>query len=136
VTVVVDASVALKWFVTEDGSEAARSLHGAALLAPELIVAEVANGLWRMARCSRLLPEAPRLALARLPRYFAVLEPLAGLAVRASEIAAELDHPVYDAFYLALAEANRTVVVTADRRLLDKAAASALAGSIRGLNSG
>jgi predicted nucleic acid-binding protein len=50
-SLVVDASVALKWVVTEPGSEEAASLlddmaAGAiALLAPEHLVGEVANGL-------------------------------------------------------------------------------------------
>jgi predicted nucleic acid-binding protein len=35
-------------------------------------------------------------------------------------IAGELDHPVYDCFYLALAELERTILVTADTRLLGK----------------
>jgi predicted nucleic acid-binding protein len=35
-------------------------------------------------------------------------------------IASQLDHPVYDCFYLALAEARDALLVTADRRLLRK----------------
>jgi len=33
-----------------------------------------------------------------------------------------LDHPVYDCFYLALAEREQSVVVTADRRLITRLA--------------
>ncbi len=44
-TVVVDASVALKWFVDEAGSNQARLLliRDLSLVAPDLIVAEVCN---------------------------------------------------------------------------------------------
>ena len=51
---VVDASVAIKWFVPEIHAEAARRLlrEGITLLAPDLIWAEVANALWRMRRRS------------------------------------------------------------------------------------
>lgn len=130
---VVDASVALKWFVEEDGSDAARALHGRHLTAPDLLIAEVANGLWRMVRSGRLPPAAAPLAMRRLPRYLASLAPLAPLAGRAAEIALALDHPAYDAFYLALAEASGSIVVTADRRLLDKAAGSPWSGLVEAL---
>lgn len=45
--VVIDASVALKWVVPEDGSEAARALRRFELIAPNIWLAEVANALWR-----------------------------------------------------------------------------------------
>lgn len=49
---VVDASVAFKWFVAETGSAEARALlgMGAPLEAPELLLAEVANAVWKMER--------------------------------------------------------------------------------------
>ena len=43
---------------------------------------------------------------------------LAPLAAQALEIAAELRHPTYDCFYLALARERRAKLVTADRRLI------------------
>jgi predicted nucleic acid-binding protein len=46
------------------------------------------------------------------------------LAGRALEIAAELRHPAYDCFYLALAEERSAKLITADRRLI-----SGLAGT-------
>ncbi len=46
-TVVIDASVALKWVIEEDGSEAARELLRAeAPAAPDLMIVECANVLW------------------------------------------------------------------------------------------
>jgi len=53
---------------------------------------------------------------------FDELVPLAGLSRRAAAIALALDHPVYDCFYLALAEARDAPMVTADRRLLRRVA--------------
>ena len=57
--VVVDASVAIKWFVPEIHAQAARRLlrEGVALLAPDLIWAEVANALWRQWRNKELAAE-------------------------------------------------------------------------------
>jgi predicted nucleic acid-binding protein len=43
---------------------------------------------------------------------------LVPLAARAAAIALELEHPVYDCFYLALREAQRAPLVNADRRLI------------------
>ena len=43
-----------------------------------------------------------------------------GYAARAVAIAAELDHPAYDAIYLAVAEAFGLRLVTADDRLIRK----------------
>lgn len=45
--------------------------------------------------------------------------PLRPLAPRAAALARELDHPVYDCFYLALAEAEGAALITADRRLVE-----------------
>jgi len=42
-------------------------------------------------------------------------------------LALELDHPVYDCFYLALAELERNSMVTADQRLLARLSGSKLA---------
>jgi predicted nucleic acid-binding protein len=102
-------------------------------MAPELLVAEVANGLWRMVRMGRLAPAAPVAALRRLPRYVDRLAALAPLAPRAAEIAVALEHPACDAFHVAFAEAGSTQVITADRKLVAAVAATAWAGRVRRL---
>ncbi|MDF2781136.1 MAG: PilT protein domain protein, partial [Geminicoccaceae bacterium] len=53
--------------------------------------------------------------------------PTAILASRAMMLALELDHPVYDCFYLALAESEQSAMLTADRRLLARLSRSNLA---------
>jgi predicted nucleic acid-binding protein len=122
VTVVIDASVALKWFVEEQGTEQAATLLAGQdlLVAPDLIVAEVANAGWKAVRAGTMLPEQHDHAAARLPLAFDALIPLTSLAQRAVVIARLLDHPVYDCFYLALAEERSAKLMTADRRLLDR----------------
>jgi len=47
------------------------------------------------------------------------------LSARAFALAHELDHPVYDCVYLALAEVEDARLVTADRRLLARLRGSA-----------
>jgi predicted nucleic acid-binding protein len=117
--IVVDASVALKWFLVENGSDEALRLAGSGrnLAAPDLIIAEVCNGLWKSARLGRLTSEQVSLAAANLPDFLSRLAPGRLLAERAVKIADDLGHPVYDCFYLALAERLGTKLVTADRRL-------------------
>lgn len=116
---VVDASVAVKWFLDEPGDREARTLVEGLepLIAPELIVAEVLNAIWkRLLKGDADVRQGPRVAAA-LPKLLARVHSLQPLATRALEIAAELRHPVYDGFYLALAEAENAKLVTADRRL-------------------
>jgi predicted nucleic acid-binding protein len=119
-TWVVDASVVAKWFLTEPDSEAALALLGAAfdpLLAPDLVIAEVANALWHKARRGDIGLAPAQEAVANLHAHFDEIVPASALAPRALSIAVELRHPVYDCFYLALAEARGAGFVTADRRL-------------------
>jgi predicted nucleic acid-binding protein len=125
---IIDASVALKWVVREDDSDAANALLGGdRLTAPDLIFSEIANSLWKKWRRGELT-NLPKLA-ARLPTLLHV-EPTAPLTLRAVEIAIQLAHPAYDCMYLALAEAIDDRVVTADRRFLAACAGTAHAGRV------
>ena len=125
-TLVVDASVALKWFVKEDGSQQAATLLAGSdlLIAPDLIVAEVCNAGWKAVRAGTMLQAQHNHAAARLALAFDDLLPLAPLAERAVMLSRALAHPVYDCFYLALAEERTARMVTADRRLLSRVAAT------------
>jgi predicted nucleic acid-binding protein len=119
VILVADAGDALKWFVEEDGSAEAAAMFDDAnvLLAPDLIIAEVCNAAWKSVRRGNMRPEQFEREAAVLPSLFDELVPLSSLCEAACRIASELDHPVYDSFYLALAEHRQTFMVTADRRL-------------------
>ena len=127
--VVVDASVAIKWFVDEPGADRARSLWETrpGLVAPDLLVPEVCSALWRKVRLGQAVPEQAAEATIRLSANLVDLRPTATLATRAVMLAFELDHPVYDCFYLALAELEQSFMLTADRRLLARLSGSDLA---------
>lgn len=121
-TVVVDASVALRWYVDAPGSAAAAELleAGEPLIAPELVVAEVANAAWRLARAGEISEPHGRRTAAAVPSAFDALVGAPRLVARAFDLARALDHPVYDCLYLALAEIESSKLVTADRRLIGR----------------
>lgn len=123
-TLVVDASVACKWFVAELGSAAAEALLAGdqMLLAPDLIVPEVCNAAWSKLHRGEIAPEQATAMVAALPDLLDELAPSASLAGRALAIANALAHPTYDCFYLALAELRGAQMVTDDRRLLARLA--------------
>jgi predicted nucleic acid-binding protein len=119
-TLVVDASVAVKWFVEEIGSAPARALldRGIPLIAPELILAEVGNALWKHGQAGRVSWRQAERAAIRVGDVFDTLVPLRSLAAQAFALARSFTHPVYDCFYLALAEMEKARLVTYDQRLL------------------
>ena len=120
---VVDASVMVKWLVNEDHSEKAAGLLdvSSTLVAPALVFAEAANALWAMRRRGDItasdLADAVD-ALQAVPVSLPV--PMQQLTPAAARLAVDLDHPVYDCFYLALAVQTQYPVVTADSRFHDK----------------
>lgn len=125
-TLVVDASVAVKWVVDEPDSPRARIVagSGAALVAPEIVLAESGNVLWRLVRTRRISPMQAAAAELELRSAFDRLTPTAELVGEALEIAIRIDHPIYDCFYIALARRLDADLVTSDARLTDHAAAS------------
>jgi predicted nucleic acid-binding protein len=116
---VIDASVAIKWYVEQPFSLEARQLAASdhVLIAPELILAEAGNTLWKYVRAGQIEPPVARSILCNLAGRLDELQALASLADDALEIAILLNHPVYDCFYLALARREGAPVVTADKRL-------------------
>jgi predicted nucleic acid-binding protein len=120
-TLVIDASIAIKWVIEEEGTPQALTLRRTArLLAPELLVAECANILWKKARRNELSREEALLAARLLQTAAIELVPTRSLLAAATRIAIELDHPAYDCLYLALAIENDCRFVTADERFLRK----------------
>ncbi len=120
---VVDASVAVKWLFAEDGTVEARQLlaHGIVLHAPDFILIEAANVIWKKARRREAADAQPYLLELDRLGDFVALTPAAELVFHAAAIAMRIDHPVYDCLYLACAEVEEAPLVTADRRLCDAA---------------
>ena len=120
---VVDASVVVKWLVDEAHSTEAAGLldGGSTFVAPALVFAEAANALWAMHRRGHAGADDVAEAVATL-RAAPISLPVSmlQLTAAAARLADDLDHPVYDCFYLALAVQTQYPVVTADMRFHDK----------------
>lgn len=112
----VDTSVVVKWFVAEAGQAEAELLIGEPLAAPDLLVVEVSNALWKKWRKRELEREHATTAQTMVGS-FVELRPSRPFAEQALAIAFELGHPVYDCFYLAMSESMDVPIVTADARL-------------------
>lgn len=131
---IVDANVAVKWFAADESHvEASSRLRdvGRDLLAPDFFLVEVANVLWKKTRRGEFTPAEASAVLVLLEGGPVQLVASAPLVAAALELATELDHPVYDCIYLALAVREGDALVTADRRLFDKISASRLSPHVR-----
>jgi predicted nucleic acid-binding protein len=124
---VVDASVALKWFLPESGNSEAENLLTAFLIgtvslyAPDLLLIEAASALWRRSVVLKELAPSDAKAiygdLLTLPVNF---QPSERLAASAFSLAIAHRHSVYDSLYCALAVEMDCEFITADRRLVSK----------------
>ncbi|HEY0283681.1 MAG TPA: type II toxin-antitoxin system VapC family toxin [Rhizomicrobium sp.] len=133
---VVDASVALKWFLAEEGSgEADRLQAGHELIAPDIIVAELVNALWKAFQKKLAPVDQLERSVDALAEPFSKLVPSVLLAAQAWHVATTLHYPAYDAFYIALAEREGCELVTADRRLLQATAGTDFEKFVRPLES-
>jgi predicted nucleic acid-binding protein len=118
---VIDASVVVKWTLPEEDSEHALALHDAhleqnwSLLAPTLILTEVANAFWK--RRDQMDVEIAQEALSALLASGIELVPIEYLFAKAHRLACQHGRTVYDALYLALAQQRGCDFVTADERL-------------------
>ena len=105
-SLVVDASVQVKWLVDEPERSAARSLldRDEPLNAPDFIFVETADVLWKNVRRRELSAEQAVEAVDSLPPLFETIVPSTLLVARALKIAIEMAHPVYDCLYIACSE--------------------------------
>ena len=120
-TLVIDASIAVKWVVEEEGTPEALALRQKAkLIAPELLVAECADILWKKVQRGELLQDEVLLAARLLQGSEIELLPTRSLFETATRMSIEIDHPAYDCLYLALAVEKKCQLVSADERFLRK----------------
>jgi predicted nucleic acid-binding protein len=116
---IVDASVVAKLFATETdfGRARARVEGNDALVAPELVLAEVFNTLWKKHRRGEISSRHLDAARAVIRKPFSRLIPISDLFDEAAELSVTLSHPIHDCLYLALASKLHALLLTADARL-------------------
>jgi predicted nucleic acid-binding protein len=132
-TLVVDASVAVRWLfpVARDQNADELVRTDKPLIAPDLVLVEIANAAWKFVSFEGFNPDTAKLIIAEAAKGFDEIVPTPGLKDRALAIAIELNHAVYDCFYLALAEHRDCQMVTADERLIRRCADTIFATRVR-----
>src|SRR5262245_63578451 len=110
---VLDSSVALKWVLPEVDSgialrlldETNKALHE--LIAPDIFVPEVANGLTTAECQGRIKPGEAASLFLDIIRQAPLIHGTSPLLIRAMEVAISTRQTVYDCVYLALAESEQ-----------------------------
>ncbi|MCG2709111.1 MAG: type II toxin-antitoxin system VapC family toxin [Thermodesulfovibrionales bacterium] len=121
---VIDASVILKWFMEEDGSNKAKDIKNAhisgasTITIPDIALYEVGNALrykleFSAKEVNRCFEELYELNLD-------IIGPYPEIVFLVTEIARQNDITFYDAFYVALAKELGLQFITADERLYNR----------------
>jgi predicted nucleic acid-binding protein len=122
---VIDAGVAVKWFIPEEDSAIAhqlltRYLQGLdMLIAPDLLVSECGNVFWRRQRQGDIAQEEATDSLDDLLALQIPLTPATSLVQIALQLAIQHERTVYDSLYLALSEERNCPLITADERFFN-----------------
>ena len=127
-TLVVDASVAVKWTFPEfleplagqADSLLRQYFHGQIrLVVPDLFWSEIPNFLWKSVRQQKMPAMRAEEALnTMLSRSFPTV-PSRDVLSEALSIAVQFNRTAYDGIYVALAVALQTQLITADERLVN-----------------
>jgi predicted nucleic acid-binding protein len=117
--VVVDASVAVKWFVPEENWPVARRLLALnlSLVAPDILAVETMSALLRKHRRQEVADGLPGQALGMLAALRVETVPHGPLLRDATALSLRWRHAVYDCFYLLVAQRRGLPLATFDRRL-------------------
>lgn len=115
----------IKWFVPEVHSDAARRLleYSHQYVAPDLLLAETANAIWKKIRRGELSSEHGQRLVTDFGRVAVETVSCRSLASDAHALATRIGRTVYDSMYLTLAVRLETRMITADERLVRSLAA-------------
>jgi predicted nucleic acid-binding protein len=114
-TLIVDASIAVKWLLDEEGSEQARkAVQGHDLAAPAFLRLEVFHVVWRRTRRGDATTAQLHGTLPTLNKIIGSFERDEPLIARAADIAVAHTLAIYDCLYLALALQHQAALITAD----------------------
>ena len=117
--IIVDSSIAIKWFVRETWHEAALEIARGNddLFAPDFIVPEVTNIAWKKALRREITGQQALDIAVKIGSGVPVLCTSGLLNEAALRIGLSIEHPVYDCLFVACAQMFDGFVVTDDRRL-------------------
>jgi predicted nucleic acid-binding protein len=122
-TLVVDASVAVRWYLPGEGARRAAEILGRDdLIAPDIVIVEIASAVWKRVRKNEVSLGTALEILRRASAAFSTLVPITTLTMEAMRLAVRFDHATYDCLYLALAQRDGSTLVTADAQLAEVAA--------------
>ena len=114
---IIDASVGVKWLIAERDDDLADRLLGRLdLTAPDLLHLEVAHLLGKLRRRGAITGQFSRSAWAELKAKPVQLHPMAELLDPAFEFSMRFGAAIYDCVYLAMAESEDDLLITADER--------------------
>ncbi len=122
---VIDAGVAVKWFIPEEDSAVAHQLLTRYLqgldtpIAPDLLISECGNVFWRRSRQGDITPEEATESMADLLALNIPLVPASSLAQSTLQLALQHQRTFYDSLYLALAQERDCPLITADERFFN-----------------
>lgn len=123
---VIDASVAVKWFLPENDADKAEALllSGQKLIAPEIIRIEVAAAFTRLLRTGDLDKPTVEAKLEKwhraLTRQAISLERTEEHFAEAAMISMDIQHQLQDCLYVAIGSRLGAPLITADTKLLKK----------------
>jgi predicted nucleic acid-binding protein len=133
VKIVVDASVAVGWYLDEDYAAEALALYRSRpeIHVPDFFYQEVANVFWKRARRREIQPSDVDDWLDHLLAVSMTTHQSRTLVRTAWNLAIGIGITVYDAAYLAVARSENCAVVTADRPLFRDAGAAGYHDHVR-----
>jgi predicted nucleic acid-binding protein len=124
-SIVLDTSVAIKWFFKEPYEKEALLLRDAFreglcfLFAPDLIYPEFANTVWKRINFYNLSPEEGVQIVRTFQRVPLEIVASKDFLEEAFSIAVQYKCTVYDALFLALSNKRSCQIITADRRFYE-----------------
>jgi predicted nucleic acid-binding protein len=131
-TVVVDASVAVKWCLPSRREElvaeaeellASSRRDEVRFLVPDLFWVELANALWKAVRRAEMSSDNAASAMSFMRDLGIATLPSLDLVPQALDLAISHSRTVYDSLYVALAIQSDSELITADERLANALAA-------------